>query len=224
VYGNGIVVIVDPLTGNADEGGAMYRGANGSDMLIFQDRADLHYNAFTGSGLYNGVRGSGMSGLGGAIRPGEINTVIPHALAIMTDSRIYSRTTHYIWPANRTDSIANDPTYGHNGPNSAYTMGTLLAIPASVNLSTYVFRTRQAYSVAIAAQRYGIYVVDSSAATGNRVGLSMDSQAAVTDLGLMVDPTTGYQSVDPTKIDGNAFQADIIDILHEVQAVTNNKQ
>lgn len=221
--GNGIVVIVDPSTGQADEGGAMFRDQDSNDLLIFQDRPALHYNVFTGSGLYDGVRGSGMSGLGGVIRASEINTVIPHALAIMTSGRIYSKNTCYVWPATRCDSIANDPTYGYKGPNSAYTLGTLLAIPPSINLSKIKFNTKQGYTVAIAAQRYGIYVVDSSAATGNRVGLSMDYQAAATDLGLIQDPINGYQSVDPNKIDGNAFQTDMITILHMVKAVINNK-
>jgi len=220
---NGIVVIVDPLTGRTDEGGAMFRDQGSNDLLIFQDRPALHYNVFTGSGLYDGVRGSGMSGLGGVIRAGEINTVIPHAIAIMTSGRIYSKNTCYIWPATRCDSIAKDPTYGYKGPNNAYTLGTLLAIPSSINLSTIKLKTMQGYTIAIAAQKYGIYVVDSSAATGNRVGLSMDYQAAVTDLGLVQDPVTTYQSVDAKKIDGNAFQADIIAILHKVKAVVNNK-
>jgi hypothetical protein len=221
--GNGIVVIIDPLTGQADEGGAMFRDQDSNDLLIFQDRPALHYNVFTGSGLYNGVRGSGLSGLGGVIQAGEINTVIPHALAIMTSGRIYSKNTCYVWPATRCDSIAKDPTYGYKGPNNAYTLGTFLAIPPSINLSTIKFKTKQGYTIAIAAQKYGMYVVDSSAATGNRVGLSMDYQAAVTDLGLVQDPVTAYQSVDSKKIDGNAFQADIISILHMVKAVINNK-
>jgi hypothetical protein len=221
--GNGIVVIIDPVTGAADEGGAFWRGSNGADILIEHDRSVLHYNAFTGSGLYNGVRGSGLAGLGGSIQPGEINTAIPHALTLLTSGRLYSKAVGYVWPATRCDSIWKDPTYGYKGPNKAYALGTLLAIPQSVDLAKLGLTTPQALNVAKAAQKYGLYVADSTAAYGNRFALAMEWNAAASDLGLTVNSSNGWQAFDSKKIDANAFQSDMLTILHNVKAVTSNK-
>jgi hypothetical protein len=143
-------------------------------------------------------------------------------MAFLTSGILYSQAVGYVWPATRADSIWQNQTYGYKGPNTAYALGTLLAIPPSVNVATLGIQTQQAFNVAMAAQTYGMYVCDSTASSGNTMSLAMEYGAASNDLGCVVNPSNGWQSYDSTKINSTQFNADMITILHQCKAVTSN--
>jgi len=147
--GNANYVIIDPATGLADEGTGAWRRP-GSDFLTFYDGSNLHnIDLVNGDGLL-GSRGSRLPALGGLIRLGELGFLqkegsgINHAMAVALSSRRYSKDVHYVWPAATGDGFASS-TYGYLGANPSYTMGTLLAIPHNVDLSSISWNTPQGF-------------------------------------------------------------------------------
>jgi len=104
-------------------------------------------NDLYGTGIDGGHGGSRLSSLGGTIRLGELV--------------YYDGTTHgYRWPASQADGCASS-CYG--GTTPALRMGSLLAIPASVNIDSLGLQTEPAKILARALQDYGAYTVDDTA-------------------------------------------------------------
>ncbi|HNO25746.1 MAG TPA: hypothetical protein PKK94_22380, partial [Leptospiraceae bacterium] len=131
------------------------------------------------------------------------------------------------WPASSADSIASNPDYGYLGPNTAYTMGTLLAIPKSTDINSLGLSTVQAKQLASAAQNYGWYIADASGYAKGKipsVQFAMEAWAAKNDLGFTVDYSTEKNSIDKSKLDDSLFTADIQKILKNLKAVTSNTQ
>ena len=103
-----------------------------------------------GTGWWNGRRASMLPSFAGLIRKGEISGGrIPHALAMLVPTTLLAKA--YRWPAYTIDR------------NSGYTgtlpMGSLLAIPGSVNVAQLGLSPR-GLVLARALQDYGAYVVD----------------------------------------------------------------
>lgn len=222
--GNATYVIIDPATGLADEGVGAWREPGG-DFLTFYDDYKLHgLDVINGDGL-SGPRGSGLSAFGGCIRSGEINAGIDHAMAVMLSSIRYSSEKHFVWPASRGDDFAPDPDYGYLGNNPDYTMGTLMAIPRDVALSSLSWNTPQGLILATSAQEYGWYIVDSGTGRfgGNSFKFAYERQAAYNDLGLVVNPDTDIMTTNPDKVDEDGLSNDVQQILHLVKAVKNIK-
>lgn len=159
-----------------------------------------------GSGITQGVRAAGISTANGLIRKTEItNGIVPHALAISipeaglklaptaTDGQV-SGNGKAVWPARLQDNqIVGVLEY--SGP---IPMGTLFAIPPSVNVETLGLSGAGLY-VARAAQRYGVYITDRSSS-----------------IALYAESTTSH--TDATSIK-NAWQ---LQILPRLRRVTNN--
>jgi hypothetical protein len=134
--------------------------------LAFNGSEDLYGQGITGS-----HGGSGLSTIGGAIRVGELRPGQQgprHALkvAIYGKGALYrcaSRAECYRWPALTGDSYAVG-WYGTatNNSNTAMKMGTLLAIPPSVNISTMGLETEPGRQIAWTMQNYGAYIVDDT--------------------------------------------------------------
>jgi hypothetical protein len=104
-----------------------------------------------GTGEANGRRASMLPSFAGLIRTGEIGAgLIPHALAVIAPQRVL--TTKAVWPATAFDRGA---AYSGTIP-----MGSLLAIPPSVNVGTLGL-SAVGKVIATAAQNYGVYVVDT---------------------------------------------------------------
>ncbi|MFC6518694.1 hypothetical protein ACFQAT_01905 [Undibacterium arcticum] len=124
-----------------------------------------------GDGRAGSHGGSGLSAIGGSIRVGELRPGSQgpkHALKVNVDSRemLYPCTVGadcFRWPALAADSQAVG-YYGSlaTSPNPAMKMGSLLAIPASKDISTLGLETEPGKQLAWTLQNYGAYIVDST--------------------------------------------------------------
>ncbi len=128
----------------------MYNGVVVSGNRVVSSMASWIDARGDGTGWWNGRRASMLPSFAGLIRKGEINGGrIPHALAMLVPTTLLAKA--YRWPAYTIDR------------NSGYTgtlpMGSLLAIPANVNLATLGLSSR-GLILARAMQDYGAYVVD----------------------------------------------------------------
>jgi hypothetical protein len=110
-------------------------------------------NDLRGAGvLQAGVRAYGGSALGGLLRTWEIQQGnFRHALAAAVPRRDLKHGP--VWPANSEDGGA---TYGGSIP-----MGSLFAIPSSVNLNSLGL-SPGGLAIARAMRDYGVYIVDAS--------------------------------------------------------------
>lgn len=128
-----------------------------------------------GAGLVGAYPVSGISGLGGLIRIGELDQdddVIPHALKISLPSNnlFYSAsdsTPGFKWPAQGATDV-DFATFG--GLNTALELGALLALSPDFDLSQ--LSTPPAKVIAQALKDYGAYVVGNS--PSNSIGIATE--------------------------------------------------
>ncbi|GAA4941089.1 hypothetical protein EV188_112120 [Actinomycetospora succinea] len=115
----------------------------------------------TGRGIEGCHGGSGLSGLGGTIREGELSGDAPlrHALKVSLPCTTSCSPENggFRWPAVAADS-GYEGKYG--GENPQVNMGALLALPADADLSGIT--APDVRKVAEALQTYGAYVVDET--------------------------------------------------------------
>ena len=120
---------------------------------------DLH-DAGMYDAPYHGTRAYGGSAIAGLIRQGELTRGIHHALAAAIDPKAHNRNgpdgKPFVWPASSADGDAST-AYGTTG--NLY-MGTLLAIPPTVDLSKLGLHGPDMV-IARTLQDYGAYIVDS---------------------------------------------------------------
>jgi len=141
--------IVDP-TGHFVDETWLTSGSGTSWSASYHVRNDI-----TGLGVgQGGTRASGVSAIGGLIRTWEIQSgTIRHALAFAMPRSTMALGP--IWPAISQDSGAAGTYTG------ALPMGTLVAIPSSVNLNSLGL-SPAGLAIARALQQYGAYLVDCS--------------------------------------------------------------
>ena len=128
----------------------------------------------TGTGFfsgYHGTRAGGMSAVGGLIRRDELlNLNIPHALAVAMYPQALNRDApngqRFVWPASWADGKSGDNLGANYGTTGNLYMGSLLIIPANINISSLGLGD-QGLAVAKALQDYGAYITDTS--SGNIV-------------------------------------------------------
>lgn len=156
-------------------------------------------NDLTDDGVYgewHGVRAYGGSAIAGLIRSGELTSGIRHALAIAVEQPSLNRNAPggrgWVWPASSSD---NRNAYSASGN---LFMGSLLAIPPTVDLRTFGFKPA-ALELAIALQDYGAYITDC---TGSNMSFYADP-AAVGDVALV-------------------GQGEVSHMIEMLQVVTNN--
>ncbi|MCY7291309.1 MAG: Ig-like domain-containing protein, partial [Ferruginibacter sp.] len=130
-------------------------------------------------GIQGGHGGSGMSALGGSIRVGELtpnyteaqiiadaNIYIKHVIKMNVNTKLYVSNTNggYRWPAVKADGAYNYPGacdyYGGSVPQ--FKMGSLLAIPKSINVEAMGLTTAPGRIMARTLQKYGAYLVDAT--------------------------------------------------------------
>ena len=148
-----------------------------------------------GTGWWNGRRASMLPSFAGLIRHGEIAAGrIPHALAAQLPRQMLKEQA--VWPA-----AAFDRDSGYSG---SVPMGSLLAIPAGVDLDRLGL-SAHGKVVARAAQDYGIYVVDRGGS-----GITILAELGAADL------RWEARGADP------AWWKDLEIIRDQLRRVTNN--
>src|SRR6058998_3209473 len=153
--------------------------ADGSATMWWSVSNDLY-----GTGVEGGHGGSKLSSIGGTIRLGELvpGGVIRHVMKVNLYglyNYYYDASSHgYRWPASQADSCAST-CYG--GTASALRMGSLLAIPASVNIDGLGLETEPAKILARAFQDYGAYAVDDTAWSVYAIETEFGPQGRVED-------------------------------------------
>jgi hypothetical protein len=164
------------------------------------------YDYTNGVSLYgdgrHGCHGaSALSGVGGSIRPGELNGPNPirHALKVnVFAQRFLSCTSNgYRWPAYRADAYMDCNSYG--GDIAAMRMGSLLAVLPSVNCDTVV-TSRHARKICHAFQDYGAYVVDDTFWDVHAIDLDVNAEFG----------------------DGGSFHSDVQKLFQMLHVVDNN--
>jgi hypothetical protein len=128
-----------------------------------------------GDGRVGAHGGSRLSTLGGTIRLGEMRPGSRgprHALKVLLfeEMELFNCATQdqcSRWPAFSADRNAFE-NYGsiNDNQNSAMKMGALLAIPASVDITTIGLESEPGRQIAWTLQNYGAYVVDSTGGPG----------------------------------------------------------
>ena len=128
-------------------------------MMWSQHNEDLY-----GPGNSGAHGGSMLSSLGGVIRLGELvpGGTIRHALKVNLFGRdnYYTGSGSFRWPATTADGCAPG-CYGGSVP--ALRMGSLLALPPSIDVNSMGLETKPARILAHAFQDYGAYTVDDAA-------------------------------------------------------------
>jgi len=121
----------------------------------------------------------------------------------------YNRSTQqgYRWPALRNDSYASS---GYGGSNPELQMGSLLAIPRTVNVDSLPLATQAGRKIAKALQDYGAYVADDAYEDAFYI---VAERGVASEIGITED---GVRS--------GAFYNDIVAIFSRLQVVTNSRQ
>jgi hypothetical protein len=225
----------DPLTAVATDGHTLIQGepfalctAGGPGTLDFFDKA----NSDLGSdGLLGWDGGSHLSALGGAIRLGELvpGGAIDHALQIDVDApNLYfgSTTLCHTWPAMKCDTNASTYT----GSNPHLVMGSLLALPPTLDLSTLGLDD-PGMILAKAFQDYGAYIANNADHSVNNIVTELSPSGSVAEVydgsHTLVDPGQ-FQTVwgvpfDTVGVNGtDAWSHDIATIFAHLDIVTNN--
>jgi hypothetical protein len=129
-----------------------------------------------GQGEYGTHYGSGLSGIGGSLRKGELigSAPIRHALKINLWGKRYLYNGNpngygvgfgYRWPARMSDTGADDPNSdnAYLGTNPELAMGSLLAIPPHISQSSLGLQTEVGKKLFYTLKNFGAYVVDNTA-------------------------------------------------------------
>ena len=200
------------------------RPTAGSNISIHDAPRATFDMAGTGRAASHGAHGgSGMTTIGGTIRSGELTGPDPirHALAVTMNMRKWGTqqggaiSNGYRWPA-----IAADEYYGGangygvrgGGGRDGLGMGSLLAIPPSVNLAALGFETVPGAKLAQAYQDYGAYVVDDSDDDGGNWDCHL--------LNVEIAVRSEYPGVEATGT--SAFRRDMDKIFTRLALVDNN--
>lgn len=223
----------------------VYRCASGAPLLArwgnTTDGCPQQFPNITdvfGDGALGAHGGSGLSGIGGTIRLGELNPKngpIKHALKLELQHQWYyglkplqpaskynGGRSQYVWPATGSDGgtqKAPGGLYGGNDPHLA--PGALLAIPVEISNSVQV-KTIPGAQIKQALIDYGGYIVDDTGA-GNSVAICMDAQVNAEMRELFGYAMTYPHGVTPKAGDaGKELYSDLLAIFKALHAVTNN--
>jgi hypothetical protein len=132
--------------------------------LINVDLKGKGYDLFTMClpGACNGqTRAAGVPEFAGSIRPGELTNGIPHALAFVVGGTYLNKTPWgggWVWPAVTADDDWQT-TYNGQDLTNLY-MGSMIAIPPSVDINSLGLVRQESINIAKALQQYGGYTVD----------------------------------------------------------------
>jgi uncharacterized protein YjdB len=199
----------------------------GNNKLAAYDYTFTENNTLTSTGHRGGHGGSGLSGIGGSIRKGELLSSQPirHAIKLnVLGSRylVYNNdgTPGYRWPAVVADSYANpanDPTWGYgtsNSNNYSYMeIGALVAIKPDVTPQSLGISNPIAIKIFYALQDYGAYIVDDT--HWNHYDIPLE-EGVVDEV--LNGQGTNMRNTDPQ----SQYFKDMMKIITNLHAITNN--
>ena len=190
-----------------------------------------------GDGALGAHGGSGLSGIGGTIRLGELTRSEPitHALKLELQHQWYfgmhplqpstefnGGRQQYVWPATGSDSCSSGAPHGcYSGTMPSLAPGALLALP-SANASALHMRTPIGAKIKQALTDYGGYLVDDTG-DGNSAAICMEA-----DVNLELRQTYGYTMTYPhgvvanKSLPGYALYVDLLAIFQMLHVVVNN--
>ena len=173
-----------------------------------------------GAGTTGCHGGSGLSGLGGTLTLADLTQPGPitHALKVALDGYInYSSANGgFRWPAVNADAGYNDPASGnyYGGSNPNVQEGSLLALPRSINPSSFTNPT--VAKLAEAMQDYGAYIVDTSATGAN------DFSALITNYNAASQLVSDLCATSCSPPDSSDFSSQLDMLFQDLDAITNN--
>jgi len=133
-----------------------------------------------GTGIHGTHWGSGLSGIGGSLRHGELTGPEPiqHALKLNVWGKyLYYNTSDptpgYRWPADRSDSYAPQ---GYQGTNPKIEMGALMALHPSETPEGLGIKTEAGRKIFAAMQNYGAYLADDTGWNAAALSLSIEAR------------------------------------------------
>jgi len=220
---NNEVAILAPDGQTVVEGGAFARCVAGGPATANSIAA---FGTLFGDGVSGGSGGSNLSTLGGTLRPGEIapgRQGARHALRVNIDGPhdLWPGTTAtcFRWPATRCDSYGPSggasPPYG--GTNPKLTMGALLAIPASVDLTTLGL-SPAGLEVAWTMQNFGAYVVNDSARSVFTIATETGDASTLNQF--QTDWSFPFETVDASG--SSSWGHDLQTIISHLSVIDNN--
>lgn len=176
-----------------------------------------------GDGIRGSHGGSGLSSLGGSLRLGELTDADPirHAIKLNVRGKTFLSPTNggYRWPAAHADDYYNnggDPNH-YTGTVLACRMGSLLAIPSSVDINALVLHSVPARKLAWTLQNYGAYIPDDTAWAAYALCCEDGVDAEVNSaFGFSL-----YANSGDVGAEGNWY-ADIMALIELLQVVNNN--
>jgi len=180
-----------------------------------------------GEDNWGGHGGSMLSAVGGSIRVGELTGSEPirHVTKLTLDCTRWCHQRDgrnaFRWPAHLADWPAA-ATYGSNarGQEPILAMGSLLAIPPTVDLDALGLETEPARKLAWTWQNYGAYIVDNAGLDDgwgqNMLAVEHGVREELLDVG--IDAVT-YGVDGPTD---TAWNRDMNRLFVELREVTNN--
>lgn len=180
-----------------------------------------------GDGIAGAHGGSGLSTLGGTLRLGELRPggkAPRHALKLDVDSTevLYPckvMADCFRWPAKSADSAAVG-YYGKKNvnPNLALKMGSLLAIPASVDVTKLGMETEPGKQLAWTLQNFGMYIVDTTGGPGYAIGVEDGADGS---FAAQFQKDWGYAMEQRAK-DNTPWTRDFQRLITLLQVVNNN--
>jgi hypothetical protein len=190
--------VIEPSGTVTDEFWLFYRQPTGIFAGHFT-RPDL----VNGDGFGTGIRAARASALGGLLRTWELQAGnIRHALAVsLTQARM---TASFVPPAQNIDG-------NHSGYHGTIPMGQLFAIPSTTSIASLGLTSAAGQAIATAAQKYGVYVVD----TGGAFAFYAEPGAAS-----LVNPARATQGGKNSPPWNNS--SDVARIIDAMKCVSNN--
>ena len=225
------LVQMNPVCRNVS-GGAIFGDLTHGEPETFED--------LYGMGQTGAYGGSGLSALGGSIRPGEWHPAagpLRHALKVELLAHLYYSPDHlpgqqargYRWPAVTCDGYAFDcggPVRKDTGMSACYNgsvpqlqPGALLAVPPSIKLSDLGLVSPPAIKIFTALQDYGAYVVADSAWNSTSVAMQAGVEQEFEQVFGFKFSQTDRRCQQPQ---GCAFLQDMWRIFGQLHVVDNN--
>ena len=197
----------------------------GNSKIAVYDYTNSENDSLFKSGHEGGHGGSGLSGIGGSIRKGELisNEPIKHAIKLNVLGSKYltynkDSTPGYVWPATKADSgaetVGGFNNYGGDNVNKfSYTeMGALTAIKPNITIDSLGIADPIAKKMFQAFQDYGGYIVDNTGWNHYDIPLELGVKNEVSKIGLSVGTTN----------ENTPYFKDMMKIITNLSIVTNN--